>query len=151
MVTDRVLDGIKSAGLAGLLAAEEIENVRFQRKPKLEKHLPKYYHIEVARSRITIDHEHSVIKYGNRKNGPGCPLCRQIPATYDFFRNLSLNMEKYEGYDIFQTYELCNQLLVSQRFVEMAERLGLTGLHYKKVEQYRSDCWEYMFPEAESV
>ncbi len=151
VVTERVLEGIKSAGLTGLLVAEEIENVRFQRKPKQEKYLPKYYHIEVARSRITIDHDHSVIKYGNRKDAPGCPLCRQIPATYDFFRTLSFNMKEYEGYDIFQTYELCNQMFVSQRFMDMVEKLNLTGLHCKQVEQYRCECWEYIFPDNENA
>ena len=149
VVTERVLEAIRSAGLSGLCKAEEIETVHFQRKPKQEKYLPKYYHIEVARSRITIDHEHSVIKYGNRKDGPGCPLCRQVPATYDFFRNLSLKMEAYEGYDIFQTYELCNQLFVSQRFVDMAEACGLTNLRCKKVQQYKSECWDYLFPKNE--
>lgn len=147
VVTDRVLEGIRNAELTGLRNAEEIETVRFQRTPKNEIYLPKYYHIEVARSCITIDHEHSTIKYGNRKNGPGCPVCRQVPATYDFFRNLSLKMEKYEGYDIFQIYELCNQLFLSQRFIDMATSCCLTNLRCRPVQQYKSECWDYLFPE----
>ena len=152
VVTERVLEGIRREGLTGLLNAEEIENARFQRKPKQEKYLPKYYHIEVARSRITIDHEKSIIKYGTRgyggkKEGPGCPLCRQVLATYDFYKKLALRMEAYEGYDIFQTYELCDQLFVSQRFVDMAGKWGLTNLCCKPVENSQSECWDYISSE----
>ena len=150
-VSERVLDAMRSAGLTGLLKAEEIETVRFQRKPKQEKYLPKYYHIEVARSRITINHEHSVIKYGNRKDGPGCPLCRQVPATYDFFRSLTMNMEAYEGYDIFLTYELCNTLFLSQRFMNMVGEYGLTNLHCTPVQIHGQWAWKYFLEGDENA
>ncbi len=149
VISEHVLEGIKSTRLTGLLAAEEIETVRFQRKPKQEKYLPKYYHIEVARSRITIDHEHSEIKYGspygNRKDRGGCPLCRPVPRTYDFTRSLALHMEAYEGYDIFQTYELCNTLFLSQRFMDMVKDFGLTNLHCKPAKDHGRDSWDYLF------
>lgn len=151
VVTERVLDAMRSAGLTGLLKAEEIETVRFQRNPKQEKYLPKYYHIEVARSRITINHEHSVIKYGNRKDGPGCPLCRQVPATYDFFRSLTMNMEAYEGYDIFLTYELCNTLFLSQRFMNMVGEYGLTNLHCTPVQIHGQWAWKYFLEDDENA
>lgn len=147
VVSERVVEAIRSTKLTGLLVAEEIETVRFQRKPKQEKYLPKYYHIEVARSRITIDHEHSVIKYGNRKDGPGCPLCRQVPATYDFFRNLSLNLKEYEGYDIFQIYELGNTLFLSQRFIDMIGEWGFTNLCCTPASDHGRDMWDYFWKE----
>ena len=150
VVSERVLDAIQSTGLTGLLRAEEIETVRFQRRPKHEKYLPKYYHIEVARSRMTIDHSNSMIKYGNRKAGPGCPLCRQIPATYDFIRFLSFRMEEYEGFDIFQTYEMNNTLFVSQRFLDMAGKWGLTNLYCTPAEQHGRDLWTYFIDGAEN-
>lgn len=143
VVSERVVEAIRSTGLTGLLVAEEIETVRFQRKPKQEKYLPRYYHIEVARSRITIDHEHSVIKYGNRKDGPGCPLCRQIPATYDFTRKLAFKMEEYEGFDIFQIYEMGNQLFLSRRFMDVAGEWGLTNLHCAPAEKHDAQFWAY--------
>ena len=151
VVSERVLDAMRSAGLTGLLKVEEIETVRFQRKPKQEKYLPKYYHIEVARSRITINHEHSVIKYGNRKDGPGCPLCRQVPATYDFFRSLTMNMEAYEGDDIFLTYELCNTLFLSQRFMNMVGEYGLTNLHCTPVQIHGQWAWKYFLEGDENA
>ena len=151
VVSERVLDAMRSAGLTGLLKVEEIETVRFQRKPKQEKYLPKYYHIEVARSRITVNHEHSVIKYGNRKDGPGCPLCRQVPATYDFFRSLTMNMEAYEEYDIFLTYELCNTLFLSQRFMNMVGEYGLTNLHCTPVQIHGQWAWKYFLEGDENA
>lgn len=143
VVSERVVKAMRSAGITGLIVAEEIETVRFQKKPKQEKYLPRYYHIEVARSWITIDHTNSVIKYGNRKDGPVCPLCRQIPATYDFFRTLSLNLEKYEGYDIFQIYELGDQLFLSQRFMDMTAKYGLTNLHCTPAQTHGQWAWKY--------
>ena len=38
-------------------------------------------------------------------------------------------MEAYEGYDIFQIYELGDQVFLSRRFVELCEEKGLTNLH----------------------
>ena len=151
VVSERVLEAIRSAGLTGLLAAEEIETIRFQRKPKQEKYLPKYYHVEVARSRITIDHARSVIKYGNRKDGPGCPLCRQVPATYDFIRSLTFHMEEFEGYDIFQVYEMGNILFLSQRFIDMVQALGLTNLHCKSAEKHGEQAWKYFLEGDENA
>lgn len=155
VVSDRVIEAIRSAELTGLLVSEEIETVRFQRKPKQEKYLPKYYHIEVARSRITIDHDRSNIKYGspygNRKDSGGCPLCRPVPRTYDFMRSLTFHMEKYEGYDIFQSYELCNTLFVSQRFVDTAGKWGLTNLHYTPVQTHGEWAWKYFLEGDENA
>lgn len=151
VVSERVVEAIRSAGLTGLLVAEEIETVRFQRKPKQEKYLPKYYHIEVARSRITIDHARSVIKYGKRKDSPGCPLCRQVPATYDFIRTLSLNMAEYEGYDIFQIYEMGNHLFLSLRFLDVAGEWGLTNLHCTPAEKHGAQSWAYFIDGDENA
>lgn len=151
VISERVVEAIRSSGLRGLLVAEELETVRFQRKPKQEKYLPKYYHIEVSRSRITVDHEHSVIKYGNRKDGPGCPLCRQVPATYNFTRKLAFKMEEYEGYDIFQIYELGNTLFLSQRFLNVAGEWGLTNLHCTPVEKHGAQSWAYFIDGDENV
>ena len=151
VVSEKVLNVIKNEGLFGLLAAEEIETVRFQRRPKQEKYLPKYYHIEVARSRMTIDHARSIIKYGNRKDSCGCPLCRQIPATYDFTRSLAFRMEEYEGFDIFQTYEMGNTLFLSQRFLDATGKWGLTNLHCTPAEKHGRNSWAYFIDGDENA
>ena len=156
VVSERALEAIRAAGLRGLLQAQEIETVRFQRTPKQEKYLPKYYHIEVARSRITIDHEQSVIKYGTRgyggrKEGPGCPLCRQVLATYDFCRCLTMKMDEYEGYDIFQTYEMCDTLFLSQRFLDMVKEWELTNMYCKPSRTQGEQTWKYFLEGVENA
>lgn len=82
LLSRKALETIRAAGLTGIRCAEEIEHIRFQRRSKTETPIPTYYHIELERSRITLDHGNSVIQYGTRRYGDSCPLCRQVPATY---------------------------------------------------------------------
>lgn len=140
LLSERALEKIRLAGLTGIVCSEEIEKVRFQRKSKKELCVPRYFHIELARSRITVDHQKSVIVYGSQGNAKCCPLCRQVPATYNFFRSLSLNTDEYEGYDIFQIYELGNTVFLSQKFVDFYRENTLTNLHFRPVKKYGD--WE---------
>ncbi len=136
VISERALNVIRNAGLKGITHAEEIELTRFQRKSKTEVEIPKYFYIELKRSRITVNHEKSVIQYGKSSRTHTCPLCRQVPATFDFFRRLAFNVDAYEGYDIFHIYELGDLALVSQRFVDVCQKNNLTNLHITPTEQY---------------
>lgn len=139
VISEKALCEISRAGLKGIICAEEIETVRFQRKTKKERVIPKYFHIELARSCITINHQKSKIVYGNQ-SGIACPLCRQIPATYDFCRSLSFCMDFFEGYDIFQIYELGETVFLSQKFVDFYRNSTLSNLHFTPAEKY--GAWE---------
>lgn len=142
LLSEKALNLVLKAGLTGINRVEKIESARFQRKSNKDVPLPSYYHIELVRSQITIDHQNSNIKYG-RMNGPTCPLCRQVPATYNFTRKLSFHMDAYEGYDIFQIYELGNQVFLSQSFVDLCVDNKLTNLHYTIAERHDSWAAEY--------
>lgn len=139
VISERALTVIRQEGLTGIKNAQEIEYTRFQRKGKKEVPIPKYYYIELVRSKMTIDHEKSVIVYGNQEEGSyakTCPLCRPVPGTYDFLRHLEFHTEQYEGYDIFFTYELCGATFLSKRFVDVCQSNGLTNLHYRPASKY---------------
>ena len=151
LLSERAFEVIHAAGMTGIRCAEKIEHVRFQRRSKAETPIPTYYHIELERSRITVDHDHSVIHYGTRRNRNTCPLCRQVPATYDFTRKLAFHMEAYEGYDIFQIYELGDQILLSRRFVELCEEKGLTNLHCTAASRYGRWVAEYFLDGKEDA
>lgn len=143
LLSEKALTDIRSAGLKGIVQAEEIEHVKFQRKSKKEVSIPKYYHIELARSHITIDHKRSVISYGNKNETAFCPLCNQVSATYDFFRSLSFHMDMYEGYDIFQIYEMGEAVFLSQHFVEFCKDRRLTNLHFTSANKYGQETASY--------
>lgn len=143
VISEDALNRIQNAGLTGIIRAEKIENVRFQRKAKVSPLLPNYYYIELLRSKITIDHAKSKISYGYSTESRTCTLCRQVPATYDFFRSLSFFMDTYEGYDIFQIYELGETVFLSQRFVDFYRKSGLTNLHYGPAEKHGRWMAEY--------
>ena len=139
LISEHALTVIRQKGLTGIKNVQEIEHTRFQRKGKKETPIPKYYYIELARSKMTINHKKSVIVYGNQEEGAytkTCPLCRTVPGTYDFLRHLEFNTEQYEGYDIFFTYELCGATFLSKRFVEACHENGLTNLHFRPAAKY---------------
>ena len=144
LLSEKALDLILHSELTGIVKTEEIEQVRFQRKSKKETPIPKYFHIELARSRITVDHEKSVIHYGKTPSGRAlCQLCHQVDYTMDFTRKLTFHMDNYEGYDIFQTYEMGNIVLLSQRFVNFCRENSLTNLHCTPIQTYGKREAEY--------
>ena len=140
LISERALAVIRQEGLTGIKDVQEIEHVRFQRKGKKEVPIPKYYYIDLERSKMTIDHAKSSIAYGNCREGDPyskvCPLCRPVPGTYDFLRHLEFHTEKYEGYDIFFTYELGTTTFLSKRFVDVCRENGLTNLHFRPAAKY---------------
>lgn len=141
LISERAWMVIHQAGLKGIKNVQEIEYTHFQRKGKKETTIPKYYYLELVRSKMTINHEKSVIIYGNQETGSYaqvCPLCRPVPGTYDFLRHLEFNMDQYEGYDIFFTYELSGTAFLSGRFVNVCQANGLTNLHFTPVAKYGS-------------
>lgn len=135
LLSERALKVVLQAGLKGIKCAEKIESSRFQRKSKSDASPPTYYHIELERSLITIDHKNSIISYGETSRKI-CPLCQQVSATYDFFRSLSFHMDSFEGFDIFQIYELGDTVFLSQRFVDLCIANKLTNLHYSLAEKH---------------
>ena len=138
VISERALAVICQAGLTGIKNTQEIEYTRFQKKGKTEIPIPKYYYVELAHSKMTIDHEKSMIVYGSRKeiDAEACPLCHLVPGTYDFLRHLEFHTEQYEGYDIFLTYELGETTFLSKRFVEVCRENGLTNLHFRPAAKY---------------
>jgi uncharacterized protein YbaR (Trm112 family) len=142
LLSDHALKEFQNAGLNGILKAEPIEYSRYLRKSKQEVPIPTYYHVEVARSRITIDQENSNICYHSHLEGVPCPICRPVPAVRMAVQNLTYHMEQYEGYDIFQTYEQGDTLFVSQRFIDFVQARKLTNFHCCPAHK-----WEYgVFP-----
>lgn len=151
LLSEVALETIRSASLTGIKHAEKIEISRFQRNSKMEIPIPSYYHIELQRSRITVDHPNSVISYGLHGTRTICPLCQQVPATYDLFRSVAFHMDAYEGYDIFQTYELGDQVIVSRRFVELCAEKKLTNLHCTPAYKYGRWAAEYFLDGNENA
>lgn len=148
LLSEKAVDEITRAGLTGITCVEEVESVRFQRKSKNESVIPKYFHIELARSCITINHQESVIVYGSKyRNSEPCRLCRQVPATYNYFKKLSFNTSAYEGYDIFQIYELGDLVFLSQKFIDLFKSSTLSNLHYIPATEYGAKSYYFYFGE----
>ena len=72
-----------------------------------------------------------------------CTLCNNVPATRNFIHYLSLNMEKFEGYDIFQVYEMGERVFISKRFLDFCQKNKLTNLYCRPAEIYCKKEVEY--------
>ena len=129
LISENALRGIREAGLTGIKSAEPIDYARFLRQAKKEVSIPNYYLIEVERSIITIDQERSVVEYKESEGSTQCPLCHPVHGTSMAAKNLHWNMEGFENYDIFKTYEMCSTLFVSKRFVEFCRDHNYSNLH----------------------
>ena len=60
-------------------------------------------------------------------------------------------MDEYEGYDIFQSYELGNTLFLSQRFLDTAGEWVLTNLHCTPAEKSGKEFWDYFIEGNENT
>lgn len=150
LLSENAYNKIKAYGLTGIRCAEAIESIRFQRQAKTKNVvIPSYYRIELARSRVTIDRTKSDIVYGKKRDTRCCSLCRQVPATLNFIRSLSLDTSAYEGYDIFQTYELGDSIILSQRFVDFYKENALSNLHFRLADKYGLDIATYFLNDHE--
>lgn len=136
LVTERVLNAFRQNQLTGILSAEEIDVIQYRGQPLNSQSNPRYYSLKLARSFASIDHERSEILYGDYYEEKRCSLCNPKGATKDFFRRLEMNMDRYEGYDIFTIYELGEATFVSQRFVDFCEHNGFSNLRATPIENY---------------
>ena len=142
LLSERALQVIREAGLTGIKNVEPIDSARFLRKAKKEVPIPQFYHFEVERSMIRLNHERSCISYGKTVHPERiCSLCDPLGRTRDFYRGAVFHMEDYEGYDIFHTIENGDTLFVSHRFVDVCREAGLTNLRVCPVQNWgKKDC-----------
>lgn len=137
LLSERAMEAVRSYGITGIIKAEKIQDVAYKRHGTLKA--PDYYQLTIERSRVTINHQVSIIQYMMSHSTRTCPLCRQVPALYDSIGKLQLNLEQYEGYDIFHIYELGNCVFLSQKFVDMCKQEKLTGFWYNTLDNHEKN------------
>lgn len=143
LLSERALKVIQEAGLTGIRNVEPIDDARFLRKSKKEVPIPQYYHFELPFSRITMDQERSIIGYGPIvAEDRICPQCNPYGRSKNGYYGVSYHMENFEGYDIFHTFENCNTVFVSQRFVDVCRENGLTNLHICPIQDRGKESWK---------
>lgn len=146
VVSENAYRKIVESGIAGIKNAEKIDNVIFWKKPKEDYHIQDYYYIWLHSSQITIDYQNSdITRMGGNDSGV-CSLCNQVPGPIMSVKKLAFNMDLYEGYDIFHTYELGGYCFYSKRFVDFCKREHLTNLQCVPLYEYRyeaiPDSWK---------
>ena len=135
LISEKALECFLENGIKGIEYYEPIEN--FYRKK--EEIAIRYYNITLVRLDIPIDHEASIIKYGELYHpDQQCELCYPKGRTKDIILSLHLNQPERIDYDIFKTYEMCDIPLFSERFVEICNANNLSGISFEKTQDYDS-------------
>lgn len=135
LFSERAIQAMQKHGITGITKIEKTDSVVFQRKSSDPTPPPDYYDLLFVRSRVTINHQESKIKYlHNYVDKPICPVCCPVGRLSHEYYELVYNMEEYEGYDIFHTWERGGTVFVSQKFLDMWKEEKLTGLWYSTAE-----------------
>ncbi len=135
LVSGKFIECYKKSNLSGVLSITPVDSVKY-RSCEIEE---KYFHINVERLNIAIDHNKSQISYGNEVIGEKCPLCNPINRTIDFIQSLVLDLTNYKGLDIFKIYELGDAVFVSQQFVDFCDQYSLSNLFAKNIIEGDTD------------
>ena len=136
IVSEQLLLAMKDVQRTGIEAAEPIDCIYLDKKLNATLENTKYYSLTLARSSMAINHSQSRIIYGSHTHF--CSLCKPVPRTYDHICSLALDMEQYEGFDLFHIYELGTIVFASQKFVDFIKNHLFTNLYCEPLEEYDS-------------
>jgi hypothetical protein len=146
LISERMAEAFRAEGLTGLLGFHPVEVVRVRGKRKGRKpvDVPPYFVVSPCFGRGAVDLAHSRL----RRNRPlTCPECRN-PGV-DTIHGFTLEPGTWQGEDVFRPRGLSGQIVVSERFTQLVQRLGLTNMKLIPTEEY---VWDpgHLGPPAET-
>ncbi|MBR4257061.1 MAG: hypothetical protein IKQ18_07825 [Clostridia bacterium] len=126
----KTVETVEKYGITGIEYYEKADKYVWKNETiDCEYYLPKIKRIELPtdfkKSRF------SWLRQSEDDLKPYCKLCTRETKTYIFMMGLYFEMDKYDGTDIFKTYEWGDMIFVSQRFVDMVNNEGLTNFHFR--------------------
>jgi hypothetical protein len=145
LMSERFAEAFRADGLTGLLGFHPIEVTRVSRGGNKSKALlvPRYFAVTACFGRGAVDDTRSRL----RRNKPvACAECRS--TGIDSIHGLALEPGSWHGEDVFRPRGARGNILVSERFVQFAQRHGLTNM---KLTPAGTFTWDPLFlgpPEA---
>lgn len=133
LTSERFAEAFRSEGLTGLQGFHPVEllGVRRKRKGLNPAELPRYFAVTACFGRGAVDEKRSHLR---RTEPITCSECRS--AGLDSVHGFSLEPGSWSGEDIFRPRGFRGSLLVSRRFVEFAQRHGLTNMKWIPTTEY---------------
>lgn len=138
----------EDAGLAGLQGFDPVNIVRAVWRRGRSKHtskMPRYFHVWAVRSRAEIDEEASGVE--RDPPGPICPECHTTKIIKRWKR-VVIGRDEALSEDAFVLRGFPGSIVVSERFCNLCECEGITGVRFIELSQYGHDFypWEQNKP-----
>jgi hypothetical protein len=145
LISERFAEAFRADGLTGLLGFHPADVTHVRRRGNKSKALlvPRYLAVTACFGRGAVDDTRSRL----RRNKPvACTECRT--TGIDSIHGLVLEPGSWHGEDVFRPRGARGHILVSERFVQFAQRHGLTNM---KLTPAGTFTWDPLFlgpPEA---
>jgi hypothetical protein len=133
LVTERFADAFQAEGLRGLVGFQPVEIVRVRGKwlGAEPRSLPRYRFVTVTSDGPAIDMERSRLRICKPVV---CSQCRY--AGIDAVEGLVLEAGTWKGEDVFRPRGLWGRILVSERFMHLAEKHAMSHMAWVPIEKY---------------
>ena len=145
LISERMAEAIRAEGLTGLLGFDPVEVVRVRGKRKRAKSVdvPRYFVVAPCFGRGAVDLSRSLLR---RNRQLTCPEC--LNPGVDTIHGFTLEPGTWQGEDVFRPRVLTGRIVVSERFTQLVQRLGLTNMKLVPTEEYVWDPGHLGPPEA---
>lgn len=133
LISERMAEAIRAAGLTGLLGFDPVEVVRVRRKRKSAKpvDVPRYFVVSPCFGRGAVDLSRSLLR---RSRQLTCPEC--LNPGVDTIHGFTVEPGTWQGEDVFRVRGLTGRVVVTERFVQLVQRHGLTNMKLVPTEEY---------------
>jgi hypothetical protein len=133
LVTERFAEAFQAEGLRGMSGFQPVEIVRIRGKRlgAEPRSLPRYRFVTVTSDGPALDMERSHLRISKPVV---CSQCRY--AGIDAIEGLVLEAGTWKGEDVFRPRGLWGRILVSERFMRLAERHAMSHMAWVPIDKY---------------
>jgi hypothetical protein len=148
LVTERFAEAFNTEGLTGLSGFHPVEVLRVIRRHRGAKPgpLPRYLFVTPAYGSPALDLERSRIL---SKKPMRCTWCRKRPP--DAIDGLALEEGTWTGEDVFRPRGLWGHILVSERFIHLAQRHACSHFAFIPIDKYVWDPLGHFYPREQQL
>jgi hypothetical protein len=148
LITERFAEDFKAAGLMGLSGFHSVEVLRVRRGRRGSKlgPPPRYLVVNPAHGLPALDMERSRLWISKPVK---CPWCRY--TGIDAIDGLVLELGTWNGEDVFRPRGLWGRVIVSERFMRLAERHATSHMAFVPIEKYVWDPLGLYYPRSQQL
>jgi hypothetical protein len=145
LITERFAEGFKAEGMTGLSGFHPVEVTRVRRGRRGPKPgpPPSYLYVTPTYGPAALDPQRSRLRINRPR---ACTWCRT--SNVDAIDGLAIEEGSWGGEDIFRPRGLWGVIIVSERFMHLAERYGTSHMTFVPIDKYVWDPLGVFHPYA---